>query len=210
MKITRLPDAFVAASDIRDILDRENIPFTPVAQADWSSYPYLPDVAVRMALSSDALLIHYRVSEQAVLARYVSDGDRVWTDSCVETFIRPDGAEGYYNIECSCIGTLLIGYGAGREGREPLMEGMLGTVDRWSSLGRKPLGLVNTPTTWELTLALPYTLFGEHAHQVSSGRFRFNVYKCGDDLPTPHFVSLFPIDVPTPDFHRPDFFGRPE
>jgi hypothetical protein len=210
MKIRRLSDAFVAASEVRDILDRENIPFTPVNQVNWPAYPYLPEVAVRMALGNDALLIHYRVSEQAVLARYVTDGDRVWTDSCVETFIRPDGANGYYNIECSCIGTLLIGYGEGREGREPLSTGLLGTADRWSSLGRRPLGLVNSPTTWELALALPYTLFGEHAHQVSSVRFRFNVYKCGDDLPTPHFVSLFPIDVPEPDFHRPDFFGKPE
>jgi hypothetical protein len=210
MEIRRLSAAFVAASVIRDLFDREGIPFTPVNQINWPAYPYLPEVAVRMALGNDALLIHYRVNEQAVLARYVMDGDRVWTDSCVETFIRPNSAEGYYNIECTCIGTLLIGYGEGREGREPLSTGQLGAVDRWSSLGRKPLGLVNSPTSWELTLAIPYTLFGEHAHQVSSGEFRLNVYKCGDDLPTPHFVSLFPINVPNPDFHRPDFFGKPE
>ena len=34
-----------------------------------------------------------------------------------------------------------------------------------------------------------------------------NVYKCGDMLPHPHFLSFFPIHLPKPDFHRPDFFG---
>ncbi|MDE6490265.1 MAG: hypothetical protein K2L49_03810, partial [Muribaculaceae bacterium] len=23
----------------------------------------------------------------------------------------------------------------------------------------------------------------------------------------PHYMSLFPIDTPQPDFHRPEFFG---
>ena len=210
MEIRRLNAAFVAASEIRCLMDRENIPFTAVSQVNWPDWPYRPEVAVRMALGHDALLIHYRVNEQAILARYASDGDSVWTDSCVETFIRPDDAEGYYNIECSCIGTLLIGYGTGREGRQPLAKTLLETADRWASLGRNPLGLINEPTTWELALVLPYTLFGDDSAQVAAGRISLNVYKCGDDLPTPHFVSLFPIEVPQPDFHRPDFFRKAE
>lgn len=209
MPLRHLPDSFVAASEIPDVLDRACITFTPVNQINWPAYPYLPNVTVRMALAGDALLIHYHVSEQAVLARYVSDGSDVWTESCAECFILPDGSDAYYNIECSCIGTLLVGHGAGRSGRQPLSTGLLGTVDRWSSLGRSPLGLLSTPTTWDLTLAIPYSLFGDDAPSVQAGRFRFNIYKCGDDLPTPHFVSLFPIDAPQPDFHRPESFQRP-
>ena len=33
-----------------------------------------------------------------------------------------------------------------------------------------------------------------------------NIYKCGDLLPQPHFVTLFPIQAPQPDYHRPEFF----
>jgi len=211
MYLPRLTSAFVAASEIRNLLDREDVPLTPVAHVDWpASYPYQPEAAVRMALTSDALLIHYHVSEQAVLARFTTDGDRVWTDSCMECFLRPAGSSGYYNIECSCIGTLLVGYGEGRDNREPLSTGLLGSVDRWASLGSRPLGLLNTPTTWDLALAIPYTLFGDDAQKIAAGDFRLNVYKCGDDLPVPHFVSLFPIDSPTPDFHRPDSFQKPQ
>ena len=37
---------------------------------------------------------------------------------------------------------------------------------------------------------------------------RANFYKCGDKLQQMHFLSWNPIDVPKPDFHRPDFFGE--
>ena len=35
----------------------------------------------------------------------------------------------------------------------------------------------------------------------------FNIYKCGDGLKKPHFISLFPIDTPEPDFHRLESFS---
>jgi len=210
MEIRKISAAFVAASEIPSLLDREGVRFTSVSHVNWAAWPYRPDVAVRMALDRDELLIDYRVSEEAVLARFVADGDRVWTDSCVETFVAPDGASGYYNIECTCIGTLLIGFGSGREGRRLLESGLLGTADRWASLGRKPFGLRAEPTRWEVALSLPYELFGDDAATIRAGRFRFNVYKCGDDLPTPHFVSLFPIDEPEPNFHCPASFRKAE
>ena len=34
-----------------------------------------------------------------------------------------------------------------------------------------------------------------------------NFYKCGDETPRPHFGAWSPIENPTPDFHRPEFFG---
>jgi hypothetical protein len=37
---------------------------------------------------------------------------------------------------------------------------------------------------------------------------RANFYKCGDELQVPHFLSWNPIGVETPDFHRPEFFGK--
>jgi hypothetical protein len=36
---------------------------------------------------------------------------------------------------------------------------------------------------------------------------RANFYKCGDLTAHPHFLSWNPIDLPKPDFHRPEFFG---
>jgi hypothetical protein len=35
-----------------------------------------------------------------------------------------------------------------------------------------------------------------------------NFYKCGDELPTPHFLSWNPIEWKEPSFHRPEQFGK--
>ena len=35
-----------------------------------------------------------------------------------------------------------------------------------------------------------------------------NFYKCADDTEFPHFVSWSPIDLPSPNFHCPEFFGE--
>ena len=39
-------------------------------------------------------------------------------------------------------------------------------------------------------------------------KVRGNIYKCGDKLPVPHFISWSPISTPAPDFHCPRFFGE--
>lgn len=187
--------------------EREQFPFSPLTFVNWPEYPYLPESDVRLSLSDDALHIEYRVNEQAVLARFDQDGDCVWTDSCIECFIRPSNSDVYYNIECSCIGTLLIGQGEGRSGRKHLSPALLDTISRWSSLGREPFGLRNEPTQWDLCLAIPFTVFGDDSAVFADPTFKGNIYKCGDDLPTPHFLSLFPIPIAEPNFHRPDHFG---
>jgi hypothetical protein len=37
---------------------------------------------------------------------------------------------------------------------------------------------------------------------------RANFYKCADNTRIPHYVSWNPIEVASPDFHRPEFFGE--
>ena len=203
----RLPISFPKAEDIPSLLDQEGIPFMPVATINWKEeYPYCPKMSVRMALTNDTFLIHYQVDEQAVLARYTKDCDQVWTDSCAECFLLGADKRTYFNMECSCIGTLLIGQGEGRKGRHLMSPDMLQTVGRWSSLGRKPFGLIEKATHWELALSVPYSIFGEESPLFNNDVIFGNVYKCGDDLPTPHYVSLFPISIESPDFHRPEFF----
>ena len=37
---------------------------------------------------------------------------------------------------------------------------------------------------------------------------RMNLFKCGDELSHPHFLSWQPIRTEKPDFHRPEFFAQ--
>ena len=117
----------------------------------------------------------------------------------------------YYNIECNCIGTILIGAGPARNGREHAPKEITGLVQRWSSLGNEPFEERVEDTSWEVALIIPYKVFFKHQIESLDGKeVKANFYKCGDELQTPHFLSWNPIKIEKPDFHRPDFFGSLE
>ena len=114
----------------------------------------------------------------------------------MEFFFAPRQDGVYYNLECTCIGRILLCRGGGRHGREPLPEAIL--------QGTEPFGLRAEPTAWEVELDIPAATFG--LDTFSGLQARANFYKCGDLLPVPHYLSWAPIATPNPDFHRPEFF----
>ena len=170
-------------------------------------------MSFRIAHTIDAVLLHFKVKEASVRAKYGEDNGAVWTDSCVEFFSIPAGDGVYYNVECNCIGTILIGAGATRNGREHAPEEITSLVQRWASLGKEPFEerIGDGDITWEVALIIPYAVFFKHQiHSLDGKEIKANFYKCGDDLQTPHFLSWNPIVIEQPDFHRSDFFGMLE
>lgn len=207
--IKKVSAAKVSAADVCKIMDDARMEFVPVDNHCWAEdFPYKPKFEVRMAHNGEQLLVNYRVAEECVRAVAPHDDGNVWEDSCCELFLSPVADGTYYNIECNAAGTLLIGFGPGRSDRERAAQEVLNRVDRWSSLGRQPFEAKQDEQSWQLCLAIPVSAFFRHSlESFDALRVKGNVYKCGDMLPHPHFLSLFPIDLPKPDFHRPDFFG---
>lgn len=209
MKVRKLTVAPVEAVELPKLLDQAGIEFQPISTVNWSEYPYRPDVKFRIAHTQDALLLHFKVTEASVRARYGEDNGAVWTDSCVEFFSIPGGDGIYYNMECNCIGTLLIGAGAERGNRRHAPLEITSQVKRWASLGHTPFEERIGETAWEVALIIPFSAY--FLHQITSldGKtISANFYKCGDELQTPHFLSWNPIPIAKPDFHRPDYFGE--
>jgi len=162
----------------------------------------------RIAHTTDSILLHYKVSEESVRAVADTDNGRVWEDSCMEFFAMPKDDDIYYNVECNCAGTLLLGAGNGRHDRAKAARETLQSVQRWASLGRKPFGEKPFGDVWEVALVLPYKAFFMHDIASLDGQtIRANFYKCGDLLSKPHFLSWNPIHLEKPDFHCPGFFG---
>jgi hypothetical protein len=194
------------------LLDKENIPFQVIDNVNWEkSYPYRPIVHFRIAHTNDAILLNYRVAEKSIRAKYDKDNGSVWTDSCVEFFSIPADDGMYYNIECNCIGTILIGAGHHRDDRERAPQSVLNLVKRWSSLGNCAFEERKGDISWEVVLYIPYkAYFKHHITSLDGKTVKANFYKCGDELETPHFLSWSPINIEKPDFHRPDFFGQLE
>lgn len=212
IQIPRIVSLPTVAAEVPALLDASNVAFQPIASVNWpTEYPYCPEAVFRMAWCPDGLVLHYRVSEQSVRAHYAEDGGKVWTDSCVECFVRNADDDTYYNIECNCIGTLLAASGEGRHDRVPVAHELRSAVLRWASLGKETFEERKEPTVWEVALVIPAQLFAVQPLRLEAGTvLRANFYKCGDELSVPHFLSWNPIEVSQPDFHRPEYFGELE
>lgn len=211
MKVQRLSAKLQDAKQIPALFDHENVTYHSICTVNWKEYPYHPDVSFRIAHTDDAILLHYKVTEDSVRARYGEDNGSVWTDSCVEFFSIPGGDGIYYNLECNCIGTILLAAGSERNHREAAPLEITGKVKRWASLGKETFEEKIGECTWEVALLIPYHAFFKHTITHLDGKsIHANFYKCGDELQKPHFLSWNPIIIENPDFHRPDFFGTLE
>ena len=129
LNIKKISAASVEAAEICRIMDEAHIEFVQVDNHCWAAdFPYKPKFEVRMAHNGSQLLINYRVTEECVRAVAPHDDGNVWEDSCCELFLSPVADGTYYNMECNAAGTMLIGFGPSREGRERAQQDVLDKV----------------------------------------------------------------------------------
>lgn len=209
MKVQHLLEGFTnpPLELIEETLNQEVIP-VKLEMANWEEFPYRPEVTVQIAYNENELFLQYHVREQSVKAEITKSNGRVWTDSCVEFFLSPEGNDDYYNLEMNCIGTALLGFR--KKGAEAIhaTEEQISTIRRISSLGDLPFPEKKKLTEWTITMAVPWEVFFKHKlKSVSGKKMRGNFYKCGDELSVPHFVSWTKIKTEKPSFHQPAFFG---
>lgn len=174
-----------------------------VASVNWPEYPYSPDVTVYIASSDTALCLLYKVKEEHVLGAVLENNGPVWEDSCVETFIKDPVGDGYYNIEVTCIATKLAAHRLSRTEFELFDAESISRIRCFSTLPHTQTDLSNEK--WMIGKIIPFASLGLEKAPES---LKVNFYKCGDKCRQPHFLSWSPIDLPTPNFHCPEFFGE--
>ena len=194
------------AADLSSFLDKSAVSFHRIDTVNWANYPYRPEAIFRIAHTGKAILLNFRINESDIKAVCDRDNGNVWEDSCVEFFISFN-EDLYYNIECNCIGKILIGKGPGKQERIRLPGKMLKKVERWASLGDSPIE--NRSGDWEVSLVISKEIFYPDVTKTFDKiKAKGNFYKCGDCLQTPHFLSWNPIQNEIPNFHLPCFFGE--
>lgn len=175
-----------------------------IASVNWpTEWPYAPQVRFRMAHNGERLFVRFEVSEEHICATKTEPNSSVCEDSCVELFVSLGEGHPYFNIELNCIGTMLAAHRLTRPAKTPLTAEQMATIVRRTSLGTNPIEIAEGGDWW-LELELPFALLGAEGTPAT---LRANLYKCGDRLRTPHYLSWSPIEAPRPDFHRPDQFG---
>lgn len=172
---------------------------------NWSEqFAYAPSVKARLAFSDSHIFVAFDVEEEHIAAVELADNGRVWEDSCVEFFVANPVGAGYFNFELNCIGTLLAAYRTSRESATHFSAGQLSRVVRHTSLEHKTTD-IRQGGKWWAVLAVPFELLGV---EVAPASLRANLYKCGDNLARPHYLSWAPIELDKPNFHCPDYFGE--
>jgi hypothetical protein len=171
----------------------------------WPLMGIKPAVQFNMAYGDDAVFLQFSVKEKYFKTTYRQTNQPVYKDSCVEFFIAFGNDKTYYNFEFNALGTATVGYGTKNE-REYLPAGLIDDI-KVSTAYKETDDIL--PHQWELTLAIPFNLFCKHQVTTLKGAAcRANFYKCGDDLPEPHFLCWNNIVAPEPDFHLPQYFGK--
>jgi hypothetical protein len=176
----------------------------PIDIAPWPDSDYVPKVTFTIAHNGDSIFLKYYVEEAVVKAAYYQPDDPVYKDSCVEFFIAFDMEEEYYNLECNAIGTCKFNFGKDRNNRTIISESLIKKIRYLVTLQN-----IENAIRWELTLILPKEVFSQHQFTSFSGKAcNANFYKCGDELPIPHFLCWNNIESPKPDFHVRKCFGK--
>ena len=175
--------------------DIQHGPWESLERADMTCAPWGgPEVPACAWVGWDAeeLYLFFQARETPILTKETQRNGAVYRDSCVECFFAPPGMDAYCNMEINAAGVYHLAWGVGRHGRvfpETTPDVRTGQAGEW----------------WMACARLPAALW--QGVLQPGDQLRGNFQKCCEDKQPPHYMTWQPIGTPTPDFHRPEWFG---
>jgi hypothetical protein len=176
-----------------------------------------PRTNVLVQYSESGFYLHYEVIDKFVLAKHTKHNSNVFEDSCVEFFVEPYGADGYFNFEFNCIGTKLASFirnnSLNDEGEftdyQKLGIEDLNSIKVASSLSAPITNEITDSIKWSLATFIPFKIILENTGMKRLNfdkAWKCNFYKCADKSSQPHWASWNPITHLN--FHQPTDFGE--
>ncbi|MBR1574649.1 MAG: hypothetical protein IJ652_07375 [Bacteroidales bacterium] len=179
-----------------------------VDQVCWpDEYPYQPLCGGILAHDGQSLAVLFHVRGMDLRAVNLTDNARQWEDSTCEFFVADPHDGTYYNFEMNCVGKILGAKGEGRQNRQVRAEADIARIRRYSSLPLQRYEENGSVHSWTIAMLVPFDLIGIPAGELPAS-LRANFYKCADLTDHVHFLSWNRVGCPSPDFHRPDYFGE--
>ena len=170
-----------------------------------------PTVA-RMLYDYAALYLQFQCADRHISAEPRQFNGAVCLDSCVEAFLMPlpQAHRRYVNLELNCCGQAKVGLGVDRYGRRLMPEDLVRRLSIATSCPGPSKEESPGDTGWWLAAALPLDAIGAFVGSTvapkSGDLWRANFYRCGGKTES-QCACWNPIPWPTPDYHRPEFFG---
>jgi len=180
------------------------------------SSDHRPRTRARLLWYQQALYGLFTVEDCYVRSVCSTFQDSVCTDSCVEFFVKPAGAAGYFNFEFNAGGVLLASYIEDPERTEQGFRKfrMMAAEDAagiriFHSLPDRVDPELTVPTVWRLGYSIPFPVLERYMGRpvtVAPDPWHANFYKCGDRTSHRHWAAWSP--VPKLNFHDPASFGE--
>ena len=172
-----------------------------------------PDVQAKVAYDKEAIYVIFQVKDRHVRCVTEQYQGSVYKDSCVEFFFTPaaDVSRGYFNLEMNCIGTALFKFHDTRN--DSLVEVSKADFDKVKvahSVSSPVIDEIREPTTWTVEYRIPFGILNKYVNLTRPApgvEWKANFYKIANDSSHPHWLTWSKVDLPKPDFHRPEFFG---
>ncbi len=173
-------------------------PFAPIDRYTWDT-GYRCEARAYVTKGRDSLNVLLCAKEATIQTRAKEFNGEVWRDSCLEFFVQPrlDDSR-YMNIETNAAGVMLIGVGSNRRNRTHL-EKMPENMDVRHSQ--------HYGEWWAVSYRIPFALLEWIFGKIPEQEMRGNFYSVDESI-HPHFATWNTIEWETPDFHRPECFGK--
>ncbi|MBD5317985.1 MAG: hypothetical protein HDS09_01785 [Bacteroides sp.] len=179
-----------------------------IGALNWKEkYPYHPLTTFTIAHSGKFIYINFFVRCNYLRAVNFENNTPVCEDSCVMFYVKPADSDTYSAFEFNCIGAINASRRKADGWRIPMTDGEISSISVLPSCGNRPFREIEGLFTWDLLAVIPLGMIGA-AYEGKPVELLGNFYKCASGTSQPHFLSWEPVDAPSPDFNRPDFFGR--
>lgn len=181
-------------------IDWSKIPTAPIDQVLWTK-----DTGVRaqgqLCYDEENLYVHLSAVEKNIRAENTEPLSPVWEDSCLEFFFKMKDSDNYFNFEVNPNGCMCIQYGPEKTDRDDIVRR---DGDEYFDTHTD-----RTKDGWEVYYRIPLQFFRIICPDYQfGGELLANLYKCGDKAQPKHYLSWNKINLPEPNFHCPEFFGR--
>ena len=174
-------------------------------QPRWSEYLDGPKTLVGLFQDKNYFIFAFFIQAEYLRLEETEINSQVCNDSCLEIFIQLKD-KNYLNLEVNGLGIIHLAKGLNRESRYlQSVDWIKENIEFTTSLEGDPSPIAAYPVNWKAILKIKKTGLFQFINK-SLGKMKLNIYKCGDLSKIPHYLTLFPIETDSPDFHRPEYF----
>ncbi|HBG25990.1 MAG: hypothetical protein A2Y10_13730 [Planctomycetes bacterium GWF2_41_51] len=190
-----------------------NVEILEISNYMGSKPEHFPKVQTKLLYDNENIYVFFKVEDQYVKATHNKLHDPVCRDSCVEFFFTPgkDISQGYFNVEINCGGTMLMFHQTARNENKKNVSGQdCEKIKISASMPKIVEPEIQQPINWTLKYDLPINMLENYTQIIKPApgvKWRANFYKCADATSHPHWLTWSKVELPKPDFHRPEFFG---